>query len=157
MALFQFSRSRDSQCPIQCGARDFEQVSYALAVVFAFLNQFASVVELLRGEYALSSEFNPTALGGFDPGTGAFADKAALKLGQEANHLPHGAAGRRVRVDVLRKRTEFNAALFEFVEHGYQVAQAAAQAVELPYNQDVARCELLETAEQGGALGGRAR
>jgi hypothetical protein len=104
----------------------FEQVGYALAVVFAFFNQLAGVVELLRGEFALSSEFNPSALDGFDPGAGAFADKAALTLGQEANHLPHGAAGRRVGVDVFCKRTEFNAALFEFVEHGYQVVQAAA-------------------------------
>jgi hypothetical protein len=124
--------------------------------VFAFLNQFAGVVELLRGELVLASEFNPSALGGFDPGAGALADKAALKLGQEANHLPHGAASRRVGVDVFRKRTEFNPALFEFVEHGYQVAQAAAQAVKLPYDQGVARFELLETTEQDGALGGRA-
>ena len=74
MALLQFSRSRYGQCPIKCGARNFEQIGYALAVVFAFLNQFAGVLELLRGEFALSSEFNPTALGGFDPGAGAFAD-----------------------------------------------------------------------------------
>jgi hypothetical protein len=103
MALFQFSRSRYGQCPIKCGARNFEQIGYALAVVFAFLNQFAGVVELLRGEFALASKLNPTALGGFDPSASAFADKAALKLGLEANHLPHGTAGRGVGVDVLRE------------------------------------------------------
>jgi hypothetical protein len=155
-ALFQFSRSRYGQCPIQCGARNFEQIGYALAVVFAFLNQFAGMVELLRGEFALSSEFNPTALGRFDPGASTFADKAALKLGQEANQLPHGATSRRVGVYVFCKRTEFNAALFEFVEHCYQVVQATAQSVELPHYERVAGFELLQTAEQGGALRGRA-
>ena len=74
MALLQFSRSRYGQYPIKCGARNFEQIGYALAAVFAFLDQFAGVLELLRGEFALSSEFNPTALGGFDPGAGAYAD-----------------------------------------------------------------------------------
>jgi hypothetical protein len=102
-ALFQFSRSRYGQCPIKRGARNFEQIGYALAVVFAFLNQFTGLVDLLRGEFALASKFNPTALRGFDPGASAFADKAALKLGQEANHLPHGAAGRSVGVYVLRE------------------------------------------------------
>src|SRR5262249_19578077 len=126
MALLQFSRSRYGQCPIQCGARDFEQVSYALAVMFAFLNQLAGVVELQRGEFALASEFNPSALGGFDPGGGAFADQTVLKFGKKAYHLPHGAAGRRVGVDVLRERTKFNPSTFQVVEHGYQVAQAPA-------------------------------
>jgi hypothetical protein len=63
---------------------------------------------------------------------GSFADKAALKLGQEGNHLPHGSACRSVGVDVLRERAEFNPSSFEVVEHGYQVAQAAAQSVEFP-------------------------
>src|SRR5215469_8681252 len=108
MALFQFSRSHYDQCPIQCGARDFEQVGYALAVMFAFLNQLAGVVELLRGEFALASEFNPSALGGFDPGAGAFADQATLKLGQKANHLPHGAASGSVSVYVFCKRLNSN-------------------------------------------------
>jgi hypothetical protein len=135
------------QCPIKCSARDFEQVGYALAVMFAFLNQLAGVVELLRGEFALSSEFNPTALGGFDPGAGVFADQAALKIGKKAYHLPHGAAGRRVGVYVFRKRTEFNPSTFQVVEHCYQVAQAPAQTVELPHNQGVAGFEFLYTAE----------
>ena len=59
MALLQFSRSRYGQYPIKCGARSFEQIGDALAAVFAVLDQFVGVLELLRGEFALSSEFNP--------------------------------------------------------------------------------------------------
>jgi hypothetical protein len=40
----------------------------------------------------------------------------------------------------------------EIIEHRYQVAQAAAQPVELPNNQRVAVFQLLEATEQGGAL-----
>jgi hypothetical protein len=36
---------------------------------------------------------------------------AALQLGQYANHLPHGPACRRLGVDLLCERTEFDAAL----------------------------------------------
>ena len=99
----QFSRSRYGQCPIKCGARNFEQIGNALAVVFAFLNQFAGVLELLRGEFALSSEFNPSALGGFDPARVRSLIRLRFKLGQEADHLPRGTAGRGVGVDVLRE------------------------------------------------------
>ena len=54
-------------------------------------------------------------------------------------------------MDVLCKRTEFHASLFQVVEHGYQVAQAAALAVELPHDDRVAVFEFLQTAEQGRA------
>jgi hypothetical protein len=103
MVPFRNGHFRLGKRPIKGRAGYFEQSGYVLAVVCAFLNQFAGVVELLRGEFALSSEFYPSALGGFDPGAGAFADKAALKLGQEANHLPHGAPSRGVGVHVLRE------------------------------------------------------
>ena len=47
---------------------------------------------------------------------------------------------------------KFHATGAEGVEHGYQVAQAAAQPVELPHNERVAVLELLQAAEQGRAL-----
>ena len=106
---------------INRGARDFKQVSNATAVVLSLVDQLAGVVELLRREFQLAAEFHASALRVLYARARAFADKAALKLGQEA-----GPTGRRVGVDVLRKRTEFNPSLFEFVEHTYQVAQAAA-------------------------------
>ena len=105
--------------PVKGGAGDFEQVGNALAVVLALVDKLAGVIELIRCEFPLTSEFHAPALRGLDAGVGAFADKAALKLGQQANHLPHRAARRRVGVDVLRQRAEFNLPAFQFVEHGY--------------------------------------
>jgi hypothetical protein len=54
-------------------------------------------------------------------------------------------------VDLLREGTEFDAALPEVVEHGDQVAQAAAQAVEFPDEERVAVLQCLEATEQGWA------
>jgi len=60
---------------------------------------------------------------------------------------------RRLGVDLLGEGTEFDASLLEVVEHGYQIAQAAAQAVKFPDNKRVAVLQCLEATEQGRALG----
>ena len=65
----------------------------------------------------------------------------------------YAAARRPLSVDLLREGTEFYAALPEVVEHGYQIAQAAAQAVKFPDNKRVAVLQCLEATEQGRALG----
>ncbi len=58
----------------------------------------------------------------------AFADKAAFQFREYADHLPHGAACRRVGVDCFREGTEGHAPVFQVIEHGDQVAQAPAQS-----------------------------
>ncbi len=78
-------------------------------------------------------------------------------LGEDANHLPHGAPRRGFRVDRLGERPELNAAVLEIIEHRDQVAKRAAQAIEFPNGQRVPRLQSLETAEQGRALRRRAR
>jgi hypothetical protein len=108
---------------------------------------------LLRGHFRLTAEFHAPTLRGLHSGAGPFADEAALQLGQYADHLPHGPACRRLGVDLLGEGTEFDAALLEVVEHGDQVAQAAAQAVKFPDNERVAVLQCLEATEQGRALG----
>jgi hypothetical protein len=45
---------------------------------------------------------------------------------------------------------EFHATAAEVIEHRYQIAQAAAQPVELPHDKRVAVFELLQTAEGAG-------
>jgi hypothetical protein len=56
---------------------------------------------LLRCQLRLGAELHPTLLGGLHAGAGAFGDQAALQLGQDADHLPHGTAGGGLGVDVL--------------------------------------------------------
>jgi len=48
--------------------------------VFAFLNQFAGMVEVLRGEFALASEFHASAFGGLHSGAGASTVKRLYYL-----------------------------------------------------------------------------
>ena len=88
--------------------------------------QLDGLLHPLAGQLWLAREFHAPVFRGLHSGAGAFADKAAFKLGEYAYHLPHGAACGRVGVDVFRQRTKFHALLFQVVEHGYQVAQAAA-------------------------------
>jgi hypothetical protein len=54
---------------------------------------------------------------------------SALRIiGQNADHLPHGATRWRRRVDGLCERMEFNTTSAEVVEHGYQIAQVGGPA-----------------------------
>jgi hypothetical protein len=48
--------------------------------------------------------------------------------------------------------TKIRTTLFQVVEHGYQVAQAAAQPVELPHGERVAVFQFLQATEQDRAL-----
>ena len=71
-------------------------------------DQFPGVVDLLRREFSLAPEFHASAFRGLYPGAGPLTDKAALQFRQYANHLPHGAACRRLGVDCLRERTKLD-------------------------------------------------
>jgi len=66
--------------------------------------------------------------------------------------LPHGPSCRRLGVDLFCEGMKFDATLPEVVEHGDQVAQAAAQAVKFPDNERIPVLECLEATEQGRVL-----
>ena len=59
-------------------------------------------------------------------------------IGQNANDLPHGAACLCRCIDCLGEQMESGAEGGEVVEHLYQVAETAAQPVELPQDERVA-------------------
>ena len=131
--------------PVKRGPVHVEKRGHVFAAL-AFVDLLACVLDLLRRQFGLAPEFQAPAFRGLHSGAGPFAYQAALKLGQYAYYLPHGAACRRFGVDRFCQRSEFDAPVFQVVEHGYQVAQAAAQPV-----------EFLQTAEKGRAIGGRSR
>lgn len=116
--------SRDNS-PVEGGAADFEQVADVLAALPG-VDQLPGVADLLRREFRLAPKFNAPALRVLHSGAGSLADKAAFQFCQHINHLPHGAACRRLGVDCLRERTKFHGAFFQVAQHGYQVAQTAA-------------------------------
>ena len=114
-----------------------------------WLVSFTARCTCRRVNLGLRPNFTPRA---FAAAAGSLADKAAFEFREYANHLPHGAARGFLGVDGFCKRTEFDPALFEVVEHGYQVAQAAAYPVQLPDGERIAGLQSLDAALQGRAV-----
>src|ERR1017187_598408 len=142
------------QSPVKGGAADVPQCGHILDA-FASIDQLAGIRDLRRGQFLFPAKLHPSAAGLLHAGLRPFNDHAAFQLGKYADHLPHGAARWRSRVDGLSKGLEFHVAGAEVVEHCYQVAQAATQAVELPNCEHIAGAQRLEATEQGGALRSR--
>ena len=76
--------------------------------------------------------------GGGEPGAGAFADEVAFELGQGGEDVEDELAARRGGVDCLLQAAEPDAAVGQAGDGVDQVAQGAAEAVELPDDQGVA-------------------
>jgi hypothetical protein len=125
--------------------------------VLALAKHLASVFQLLGVELALAPEFHAAFAGRCDAGAGPLGYQAPFQFREYAYHLPHGAARGRISVNVFREGTEFHAPMFQVVEHGYQVAQAAAQPVEFPDYERVAALKFLQTTDQGRAIANGSR
>ena len=67
--------------PIKRHAVHTEKVGDMLAGL-AVVDECAGVFDLLRRQFALTSEFHAAALRGFHSGAGPFTDEAAFKLGE---------------------------------------------------------------------------
>jgi len=61
-------------------------------------------------------------------GAATFNNQTAFEFGQDADHLPHGPYS----VYRFGERRKHDTMVRWLIEHGYQVAQTAAQPVELP-------------------------
>jgi len=59
---------------------------------FAFVDLLPCVFDLGRGEFRLSAKRHAALFGFLDSGAGALGYHGSLKLGQNADKLPHGAA-----------------------------------------------------------------
>jgi hypothetical protein len=88
--------------------------------------KLAGMGDLLRGQFGLGAESDPTLPGGLHAGAGALSDQAAFEFGQDTNHLPHSAAGGGLGVNMLRQRAKLDAAGAELVEHHDEIAQTPA-------------------------------
>ena len=86
---------------------------------------------------------------GREPGQGAFTDQLPLELGQRREDAEHEAAGRRGGVDLRALPSEHpqaHAAGREVLHGVDQVGEVAAEAVELPDDEHVARPERAHAA-----------
>jgi hypothetical protein len=91
--------------------------------------------------------------GGGQPGAGAFADEVAFELGQGGEDVEDELAAGGGGVDRLLQAAEPDAALGQAGDGVDQVAQGAAEAVELPNDQGVTRAQLVQELLEDGAVG----
>jgi hypothetical protein len=91
--------------------------------------------------------------GGGQPGGGAFADQVTLELGQGREHVEHQLAAGGGGVDCLLQAAEPDAALGQAGDGVDQMAQGAAEAIQLPHHEGVAGAQLVQQLGEGGAVG----
>ena len=92
---------------------------------------------------------------GREPGQGAFADQLPLELGQRREDTEHEAAGRGGGVDLRAlpgEHPQAHAAGRQVLHGVDQVGEVAAEAVELPDDEHVARPERAHTAVESRAV-----
>ena len=91
---------------------------------------------------------------GFKPGAGAFLDDSALELGERAEQLQLEASHRARGVDRLGQRPHRDPAAVELEHELDQVAEAASEPVELPYDEGVAGAQAVQALVElwGGVL-----
>jgi len=106
-----------------------------------------------RGHFpfpAADAPFQPCRL---QPGEGALDDQLAFHLRQRTHDVKEEAPHRRAGVDAVGEAAEVDAFRIEFADQGDQVANAAAEAVELPHHQGVTGGEPVQRPPQTGAPG----
>jgi hypothetical protein len=94
--------------PVKRGAVHSQERGHIFAAMLSGVDQLPGVDFLLRRQFRFAPEFHASASRGLHSGAGPFADKATFQFRQYANHLPHGAACRRLSVDCLSQRTKFH-------------------------------------------------
>jgi hypothetical protein len=107
----------------------------------------------VRGHHGRPSAAAAAGTGGNERGAGAFADEVAFELGQGGEDVEDEfAAGVVVSIASWRLRKP-EAAVGEGGDGVDQVAEGAAEAVELPDDQGVTRPQLVEELLEGEAVG----
>jgi hypothetical protein len=91
--------------------------------------------------------------GGGQPGGGAFADEVAFELGQGREHVEDELAAGGGGIYRLLEAAEADPTLSQAGNGVDQMAQGAAEPVELPDDQGVARAQLVQDLGEGGPVG----
>src|SRR5262249_52433783 len=96
----------------------------------------------------------PRSSGPRQAGHHAFLDDGPLELGEHAQHLEEGLAGRRRGIDPLLMEIQAQALGMDLAEGGDEVPQGAAQAIDRPGGDDIefAPGKSLEQPIEAGAL-----
>jgi hypothetical protein len=86
---------------VECGPCHAEQLGH-LRGAFALRDEFPRVGDLLRRELGLTPQLHPTPFRRVPARFCPLLDQGAFQFREDADHLPHGAAGGRLGVDGFR-------------------------------------------------------
>lgn len=125
--------------------------------MFALLDEFAGMSNLLRRQLGLAAHLHPTGDRRRAARLGTFLNERAFQFRQYPDHLPHRAACWGRGVNRFRQRPEGDAPRLEVVQQADQVPQRAAQPVKLPDNKCIILSERFETLCQFRAPDMRSR
>ena len=82
----------------------------------------------------------------------SFADQVALELGKSAEQVEDEGTAARGRVDAFGRGPESDAALIKIAHRVDQMAHAASETVELPYDQRFAGMQVIKLRDALGIL-----
>ena len=97
--------------------------------------------------------WRPPNPGSSQPGGGAFTDEVALELRQSGEHVKDKSAAGGGGVDRLLEAAEPDATISQAGDGVDQMAQGAAEAVQFPDDEGVARTQLVQELLEGGPVG----
>jgi len=85
------------------------------------IDQLPRVFDLFAGQFPLASKLHTSALRRLYTRASAFDDEATLKLGKNANYLPHRPTGGRGCVNRFCQRLKTDSTVAKLIEQGYQI------------------------------------
>jgi hypothetical protein len=134
------------------GAADAEGLGDRRHRVLPGRVQLLGHLELVGGHHRGPAATAATGPGGRQPGAGARADQVASELGQGGEAVEDQLAARGGGVDLFLQAAEPDLALGQAGDRVDQVAQGAAQSVQLPDDQGVAGAQLVQDLREDRAV-----
>ena len=124
----------------------------ASRTVRPFFDRHFRPCRFFSGDDSLAAALSSTRSSGARASAGSFADRIALDPGKSAEQVEDEGTAARSRVDAFGQGPESDAALIKFAHRVDQMAHAASETVELPYDQRVAGTQVIKLRDALGIL-----
>jgi hypothetical protein len=119
----------------------------------ALSHKRASAPELFVRHNGLASALATARYRRVESGAGSLADEVALELSKRAKNMEDEPSAWRCGVDRFSERAEADTPRFQGVHRLDQMRQRAAEAIKLPYRQNVAVPHEAQRGIQSGSVG----
>ena len=108
--------------------------------------------QVLSADRGGTAATTPPAPGGGETGFDALLSEGTFKLSQRSKYMKQELSLRSRGVHLFGQRTESDASCFKFVHRGQQMWQRAAETIQLPDDQTIARTDECQRSRQTGAI-----